>query len=204
MSSVKELESTTEAAADGRADWSVEDAEELYRVKAWGDSFYFIKEDGHVAVRPLHQQSLSIDIDAVVQDLRQRNVSFPALIRFQDVLQTRVVRLNKVFIKAIRDSGYRNRYQGVYPIKVNQLHEVVEEVLEAGRPYRMGLECGSKAELVAALPHLEQDGALLICNGYKDEIMLRLILSGQQIGQNVIPVIEKYGEFEHCYALPRL
>ncbi|MGH8535977.1 MAG: biosynthetic arginine decarboxylase [Gammaproteobacteria bacterium] len=198
MSSIKELESTTEAAeADGRADWTVEDAEELYRVKAWGDSFYFIKEDGHVAVRPLQQQSLAIDIYAVVQDLRQRNVSFPALIRFQDVLQARVVRLNKVFIKAIRDSGYRNRYQGVYPIKVNQLHEVVEEVLEAGRPYGMGLESGSKAELVAALPHLEQDGALLICNGYKDEMMLRLILSGQQIGQSVIPVIEKYGEFEH-------
>ncbi|MGH8542649.1 MAG: biosynthetic arginine decarboxylase [Gammaproteobacteria bacterium] len=198
MRSAKELESTAKAAAaDGRADWTVEDAEELYRVKAWGDSFYFIKEDGHVAVRPLHQQSLSIDIYAVVQDLRQRNVSFPALIRFQDVLQARVVRLNKVFIKAIRDSGYRSRYQGVYPIKVNQLHEVVEEVLEAGRPYGMGLESGSKAELVAALPHLEQDGALLICNGYKDEMMLRLILSGQQIGQNVIPVIEKYGEFEH-------
>ncbi|MGH8532523.1 MAG: biosynthetic arginine decarboxylase [Gammaproteobacteria bacterium] len=198
MRSVKELESTTAAAAaaDGRAEWTVEDAEELYRVKAWGDSFYFIKEDGHVAVRP-QQQSLSIDIYAVVQDLRQRNVSFPALIRFQDVLQARVVRLNKVFIKAIRDSGYRNRYQGVYPIKVNQLHEVVEEVLEAGRPYGMGLESGSKAELVAALPHLEQDGSLLICNGYKDEMMLRLILSGQQIGQNVIPVIEKYGEFEH-------
>ena len=124
-------------------------------------------------------------------------MSFPALIRFQDVLQARVVRLNKVFIKAIRDSGYRNRYQGVYPIKVNQLHEVVEEVLEAGRPYGMGLESGSKAELVAALPHLEQDGALLICNGYKDEMMLRLILSGQQIGQHVIPVIEKFGEFEH-------
>ncbi|MGH6821397.1 MAG: hypothetical protein ACREDU_11125, partial [Methylocella sp.] len=116
MSSVKDLDPTTEtAAADERAYWTVEDAEELYRVKAWGDSFFFIKEDGHVAVRPLQQQSLAIDIYAVVQDLRQRNVSFPALIRFQDVLQARVVRLNKVFIKAIRDSGYRNRYQGVYP-----------------------------------------------------------------------------------------
>ncbi|MGH8395048.1 MAG: biosynthetic arginine decarboxylase, partial [Pseudomonas sp.] len=185
------------------SEWSVEDAEDLYRVNAWGDSFFFINERGHIAVRPLPQQTLSIDIHEVVQDLRQRKVPFPVLIRFQDILKARVVRLNKAFIKAIRESGYRNRYQGVYPINVNQLHEVVEEVLEAGKPYSMGLECGSKAELVAALPHLEQDGALLICNGYKDTVMLRLILVGQQIGKNVIPVVEKYGEFEHLLRLSR-
>jgi arginine decarboxylase len=187
----------------GIPEWTVEDAEDLYRVQAWGDSFFFINEQGHVAVRPLPQQSLSIDLYDVIEDLRRRNVSFPVLIRFQDVLKARVVRLNKAFIKAIRDAGYRNRYQGVYPIKVNQLHEVVEEVLEAGKPYGMGLECGSKAELIAALPHLEQDGALLICNGYKDAVMLRLILASQQIGKQVIPVIEKYGEFEHLVRLGR-
>jgi arginine decarboxylase len=187
----------------GIPEWTVEDAEDLYRVQAWGDSFFFINEQGHVAVRPLPQQSLSIDLYDVIEDLRGRNVSFPVLIRFQDVLKARVVRLNKAFIKAIRDAGYRNRYQGVYPIKVNQLHEVVEEVLEAGKPYGMGLECGSKAELIAALPHLEQDGALLICNGYKDAVMLRLILVSQQIGKQVIPVIEKYGEFEHLVRLGR-
>ncbi|HZC03618.1 MAG TPA: biosynthetic arginine decarboxylase, partial [Gammaproteobacteria bacterium] len=187
----------------GIPEWTVEDAEDLYRVQAWGDSFFFINEQGHVAVRPLPQQSLSIDLYDVIEDLRCRNVSFPVLIRFQDVLKARVVRLNKAFIKAIRDAGYRNRYQGVYPIKVNQLHEVVEEVLEAGKPYGMGLECGSKAELIAALPHLEQDGALLICNGYKDAVMLRLILASQQIGKQVIPVIEKYGEFEHLVRLGR-
>src|SRR5918996_933824 len=185
------------------SDWTVEDTEDLYRVRAWGNSFFFINEKGHVAVRPLPQQSLSIDVYDVIEDLRGRNVSFPVLIRFQDVLKARVVRLNKAFIKAIRDEGYRNRYQGVYPIKVNQLHEVVEEVLEAGKPYGMGLECGSKAELIAALPHLEQDGALLICNGYKDAVMLRLILASQQIGKQVIPVIEKYGEFEPLVRLGR-
>lgn len=184
-------------------EWRIEDAEELYRMREWGDSFFFINQQGHVAVRPLPPQTLSIDLDEVVQDLRRRNVSFPILIRFQDVLRARVVRLNKAFIRAIREAGYRNRYQGVYPIKVNQLHEVVEEVLEAGAPYGMGLESGSKAELVAALPHLDQDGALLICNGYKDEFMLRIILAGQQIGQNVIPVIEKYGEFEHLLQVAR-
>ncbi len=184
-------------------DWTIDDSEALYRVEAWGESFFFINERGHIAVRPLLQQSLSVDIDDVVSDLRRRGVGFPTLIRFQDVLQTRVVRLNKAFIRAIRESGYRNRYQGVYPIKVNQLHEVVEEVLEAGRPFGMGLECGSKAELVAALPHLEQDGALLICNGCKDAIMLRLILAGQQIGQQVIPVLEKFGEFDQLLGVAR-
>ena len=197
-----ETPSISESIADIQ-DWTVQDAEDLYRLSAWGDSFFFINDQGHVAVRPLPQQSLSIDIDEVVNDLKRRNVPFPVLIRFQDVLKARVVKLNKAFIKAIRESGYRNRYQGVYPIKVNQLHEVVEEVLEAGKPYGMGLECGSKAELIAALPHLEQDGALLICNGYKDAIMLRLILAGQRIGKNVIPVVEKYGEFEHLLRLAR-
>ena len=191
------------AVLEPEPDWTVRDAEDLYRINAWGDSFFFINDRGHVAVRPLPQQSLAIDIDEVVQDLKRRNVPFPVLIRFQDVLKARVVKLNKAFIKALRESGYRNSYQGVYPIKVNQLHEVVEEVLEAGKPYGMGLECGSKAELIAALPHLEQDGAPLICNGYKDAVMLRLILAGQQIGKNVIPVVEKYGEFEHLLRLAR-
>ncbi|MGH8582350.1 MAG: biosynthetic arginine decarboxylase [Gammaproteobacteria bacterium] len=199
MASTRELK-LVEGGPTGRDEslvWGIEDAEDLYQVKSWGDSFFFINDKGHVAVRTLPPQPQAIDICDVVEDLRRRSVSFPALIRFQDVLRARVVKLNKAFIKAIRESGYRNRYQGVYPIKVNQLHEVVEEVLEAGKPYGMGLECGSKAELVAALPHLEQDGALLICNGYKDETMLRLILAGQQLGQNVIPVMEKYLEFEH-------
>lgn len=200
---IDELSASVPLADATTSDWTVEDAEDLYRMRAWGDSFFFINEKGHVAVRPMPQQSLSIDVYDVVQDLRQRNVPFPVLIRFQDVLKARVVKLNKAFIKAIREADYRNRYQGVYPIKVNQLHEVVEEVLEAGRPYGMGLECGSKAELIAALPHLEQDGALLICNGYKDAVMLRLILASQQIGKQVIPVMEKYGEFEHLVRLAR-
>jgi arginine decarboxylase len=191
------------AATPSPAPWTPRDAEDLYRISGWGDSFYFVNAAGHVAVRPLAQQTLAIDIHEVVQDLRSRAVNFPALIRFQDVLQSRVVRLNKAFIKAIRESDYKNRYQGVYPIKVNQLHEVVEEVLEAGKPYGLGLECGSKAELIAALPHMEQDGALLICNGYKDSVMLQLILAAQQIGKNVIPVMEKYGEYEHLLRLAR-
>src|SRR5690606_33030233 len=110
-------------------------------------------------------------------------------------------RLNEAFGQAVQETGYGNRYTGVYPIKVNQLHEVVDEVLDAGKPWGMGLECGSKAELVAALPQLESDDTLLVCNGVKDASMLSLILSAQRLGKSVIPVMEKFAEFEQLTAL---
>jgi arginine decarboxylase len=136
-----------------------------------------------------------------VREAERREISFPLLLRFQDVLRARVQRLNAAFSQAIRESSYRNVYRSVYPIKVNQLHEVVEEVLDAGKPFELGLECGSKAELVAALPHLTQDETLLICNGVKDRTMLSLILSAQRLGKNVIPVMEKYAEFEQLMSM---
>ncbi len=181
--------------------WTTQDAEELYRIRQWSDSFFFVNDDGKMAVRPLRDEDTVIVIDDIVRDLRKRNVRLPVLLRFQDVLRARVVRLNTAFADAIAESGYQAPYQGVYPIKVNQLHEVVQEVVEAGKPFKMGLECGSKAELIAALPHIEEDDSLLICNGYKDSVMLRLMLAAQQIGKNVVPVMEKYGEFEHFLKL---
>jgi arginine decarboxylase len=174
--------------------WTVQDSENLYRVALWGESYFYVNEEGHLAVRPILGDSIGIDVYKVVQDLRQQRIQFPLLIRFQDLLRSRVVELNTAFRKAIEESGYGNSYIGVYPIKVNQLHEVVQEILEAGRPFGFGLESGSKAELVAALPHLEDDRTLLICNGYKDWTMMRLLLIGQLLGKNVIPILEKYSE----------
>jgi arginine decarboxylase len=174
--------------------WTVEDSENLYRVKLWGESYFYVNEEGHLAVRPILGDPIGIDVHKVVQDLRQQKIQFPLLIRFQDLLRSRVTELNSAFRKAIEESGYGNSYIGVYPIKVNQLHEVVQEILEAGRPFGFGLESGSKAELVAALPHLEDDRTLLICNGYKDWTMMRLLLIGQLLGKNVIPILEKYSE----------
>lgn len=176
--------------------WTPADAQRLYHVDAWGAPYFFINEDGHAAVRPVHGSDAAIDIQAVVQELQHQGISFPVLLRFQDLLQTRVVELNEAFRTAIAESGYQNRYNGVYPIKVNQLREVVEDILDAGAPYGFGLECGSKTELVATLPRLEDDATPLICNGYKDLPMLRLMLSFQRLGKNVLPVIEKYAEFE--------
>lgn len=169
-------------------------------MEAWADGYFFVNDRGHIAVRVPSMGTGAVDVRQVVQDLAP-GMAFPLLIRFQDVLQARVAQLNEAFRQAIGEFSYESRYNGVYPIKVNQLHEVVEEVLEAGRPYGLGLECGSKAELVAALPHLESDETLLVCNGYKDAVMLRLILTGQQLGKAVIPVIEKYDEFERLARL---
>src|SRR6266513_2055926 len=174
--------------------WTVEDSEILYRVKLWGESYFYVNEEGHLSVRRILGDPIGIDVFRVVQDLKQQRIQFPLLIRFQDLLRSRVTELNTAFRKAIEESGYGNSYIGVYPIKVNQLHEVVQEILEAGRPFGFGLESGSKAELVAALPHLEDDRTLLICNGYKDWTMMRLLLIGQLLGKNVIPILEKFSE----------
>ena len=177
-------------------DWTLEDAAELYRLEGWSDGFFEVNEAGHVAARPFDEDPLSIDLLDVIAEARARGIGFPLLVRFQDILHARVRRLNQAFGEAIETMEYGNRYCAVYPIKVNQLHEVVEEVLDAGRPFGLGLECGSRAELVAALPLLESDETLLVCNGVKDGSMLSLIVAAQRLGKNVVPVMEKFGEFE--------
>jgi arginine decarboxylase len=135
-----------------------------------------------------------MDVVDVVNELRRRGIQFPVLLRFQDVLRAQVRRVNEAFRSAIAEANYGNVYRGIYPIKVNQLHEVVDELLDAGRPYGMGLECGSKAELIACLPQIDGE-TLLVCNGVKDRTMLSLMIAGQKLGQNIVPVMEKYSEF---------
>jgi arginine decarboxylase len=183
------------------AEWTTEDSAELYRIASWGDPYFFVNEAGHVAVRALNSPTMtSMDLVTIVEELLKRGVQLPVLIRFQDILRSRVQRLNEAFRSAIEEAGYGNVYRAIYPIKVNQLHEVVDELLDAGRPYGMGLECGSKAELIAALPQVDGD-TLLVCNGVKDRSMLALMLSGQRLGQNIVPVIEKYSEFNDLKGL---
>jgi arginine decarboxylase len=181
-------------------EWQVSDAAELYRIGSWGDPFFFVNEKGHMAVRALDEQGTTMDVVDIVNELRRRGVQFPVLLRFQDVLRAQVRRVNEAFRNAIAESNYGNIYRGIYPIKVNQLHEVVDELLDAGRPYGMGLECGSKAELIACLPHIDGD-MLLVCNGVKDRTMLSLMIAGQKLGQNIVPVIEKYSEFNDLKGL---
>jgi arginine decarboxylase len=180
--------------------WSVAQSSELYRIESWGAPYFFVNDFGHMAVGSLDSKGTELDIAVIVAELRQRGVELPVLIRFQDILSSQVRRLNEAFNAAIADSGYGNIYRGVYPIKVNQLHEVVDEIRDAGRPYGLGLECGSKAELIAALPQMDDD-TLLICNGVKDRSMLSLMLAGQRLGQNVVPVVERVEEFHDLLSL---
>ncbi|NNF56607.1 MAG: biosynthetic arginine decarboxylase [Rhodothermaceae bacterium] len=189
------------APADAAAPWRPENAAALYHVDAWGESYFHVNAEGHVAVRPLLDSEQSIDLHEVAEALAAQGVHFPVLIRVQDLLSTRVIQLNTAFRTAMDEVGYQGRYTGLYPVKVNQLREVVEEVLDAGKPFGGGLECGSKAELVATLPYLTDDTTLLVCNGYKDVAMLRLILQMQRLGKTVLPVVEKFGEFERLRQL---
>ena len=169
-------------------------------MEVWSEGFFGVNAGGRVVARPAPETGLEIEIAAVVAAAREEGLSAPLLIRFQDILKARVDRLNQAFADAVSASGYASRYQSIYPIKVNQLREVVEEILDAGSPWQLGLECGSKPELVAALPLVGTD-RLLICNGVKDAAMLSLMLSAQTLGQAVLPVIEKYSEYEELQAL---
>ncbi len=187
---------------DDAANWSWQHAESLYALPTWADGYYGVNARGHVCVRPRAEDpELELDvIDVVEAARRDGRVSLPLLIRFQDIIRSRVRRIDQRFQEAIRSAGYRNRYRGIYPIKVNQLQEVVAEVMEAGRELGMGLECGSRAELMAALP-LVTDEHLLLCNGVKDRSMLEMMLGAQRLGQQVLPIIEKYTEFEQLMEL---
>lgn len=190
------------APADAPA-WTPADAADLYHVRAWGEGYFAVNDAGHVSARPSLDTPVDVDLYEVVRELRAEGVKFPCLIRLQDLLHTRVIQLNRAFGAAIEEAGYAGGYTGVYPIKVNQLREVVEEILEAGQPFQFGLECGSKAELVATLPYLDDDETLLVCNGYKDETMLRLMLTLQGLEKNVVPIVEKFNEFEGIERLGR-
>ncbi len=176
------------------SDWSIEKAIHYYNVAGWGAGFFSVNEKGHMVVLPHGQPGPTIDLMDVVEDVKERGIGFPTVVRFMDVLRARVRILNENFAKAVADIGYGGRYFGVYPIKVNQMREVVEEILDAGAPYHFGLEAGSKAELMVVLGYNTDPEALTICNGYKDEEYLRLALLGRKLGRKVVVVVEKLSE----------
>src|SRR5690242_1118559 len=142
-----------------------------------------------------------IDLMDVVEDIRERKIGFPCVVRFQDVLRARVKQINEAFGKAVAEMSYGARYYGVYPVKVNQMREVIEEILDAGAPYHYGLEAGSKGELLIVLGLNTDPEAITVCNGYKDEDFLRLALLGRKMGRKIIVVIEKLSELPHLLRL---
>src|SRR3954464_15849890 len=179
-----------------KTDWDVESAIATYNVDRWGGDYFTVNGNGNVEVRPLQDNGGSIDILEVVNEARSRGLAFPLVIRFQDLLRHRVESVNRAFQTAISEFQYRGPYRGVFPIKVNQLREVVEEIVDAGQQYHFGLEAGSKPELVAALAMHKDPESLIVCNGYKDRAFIRIALLGRKLGKATIIVVEKLEELE--------
>lgn len=183
--------------------WGVADSLKLYNIENWGDEFFNINPTGNLTVYPKQGLGPGIDLKRVVEDVKKRNLGLPVLIRFQDIIRHRVIELNETFRKVIKEANYKGNYQGVYPVKVNQLREVIEEILDAGQDYNYGLEAGSKAELTAVVSMDLPPDALVICNGYKDYDFIRIALLGAKFGKNVIIVVEKLSELKKVISVAK-
>ncbi|HPF99416.1 MAG TPA: biosynthetic arginine decarboxylase [Kiritimatiellia bacterium] len=180
---------------DALTRWTTDDARELYGIRNWGASYFDISEQGEVIVRPKGKGSeKSVSLMSIVSGLKARGMNMPVLLHFGDILASRVSLLNESFAKAISDAGYKAPYRGVYPIKVNQQQQVVEEVMNCGRNFHHGLEAGSKAELIAALANMNDSEALVVCNGYKDEEFVDLALHALKMGIQTVIVLEMSSE----------
>jgi arginine decarboxylase len=176
--------------------WTVKDAEKLYNMSGWGLGYFRINADGHVTVHPDANRKRGLDLYHLATDLHAQGVGLPLLLRFSDILKSRIEALSGEFFNAIKEFGYDGSYTTVYPVKVNQQRHVVQEIVEFGAPYGVGLECGSKPELQAVLGLNEDTRHLIVCNGYKDEEYMRLALMGQKLGHIVMIVLEQLNELE--------
>ncbi|HUF18941.1 MAG TPA: biosynthetic arginine decarboxylase, partial [Thermoanaerobaculia bacterium] len=174
--------------------WTSEDARTLYLIDRWGSGYFGVNDAGNLTVAPLQDKGAAIPIHEVVQEALEQGLKTPMLIRFQDLLRHRVEHLNGAFNRAIAENRFTGNYRGVFPIKVNQLREVVEEILDAGRPFNYGVEVGSKPEIFAGLAVHSDPDSLIICNGYKDEAFIRMAMIGRKLGKKVILVAEKLSE----------
>ncbi len=176
------------------SEWTTEDSTALYMIDRWGGGYFGINSDGQMAAAPLQEAGATVVISDVNEEALAQGLRPPMLIRFQDLLRHRVESLNQAFTSAITENRYSGTYRGVFPIKVNQLREVVEEILDAGRPYNYGVEVGSKPEIFAGLAIHSDPESLIICNGYKDPTYIRMALIGRRLGKKVILVAEKLSE----------
>ncbi len=189
--------------ANGSKTWDIQTARSLYNIDRWGAKYFDINAGGHVVATPLQEAGAAVDLTDVVEEAKARGLKFPLLIRFQDILRHRVQSINEAFRGSIAEFNYQGKYRGVFPIKVNQLREVVEEILDAGKPYGFGLEVGSKPELFAGLALQADPDSLIICNGYKDPIFIRMALMGIKLGKKVIMVVEKLEELKQIISVSR-
>ncbi|HKN58508.1 MAG TPA: biosynthetic arginine decarboxylase [Gemmatimonadaceae bacterium] len=177
--------------------WTIPAARSLYNIEGWGIGFFDINDAGHVVVRPDRERTeRELDLFELASDLEEQGVGLPLLLRFSDILRSRIESLNEKFAHAREEYSYQGGYTTVYPIKVNQQRHVVEEIVEFGKSAGVGLECGSKPELQAVLGLAEHTDHLIVCNGYKDEEFMRLALMGQKLGHQVFIVLEQLSEVD--------
>jgi arginine decarboxylase len=177
-----------------KADWTTEKSKELYGVGTWGASFFDVNEKGNVVVTPHGPTGPNVDLLELTQDLQERGIRVPMLIRFPDITKSRVELLSNCFKKAIEDSGFKGNYRGVYPIKVNQQRHLVQELVKFGKNTMLGLEAGSKPELLVALAMMNTENALLICNGFKDVEYIETAILSLKLGRNTIIVVDRMSE----------
>lgn len=175
--------------------WTPADAADLYGVARWGNGYFSVDENGNLLVHPDRNPARSIEMEALVNRLEVRHLDTPVLLRFNGILRDRLKVLHDAFAAAITEHEYQGRYSCVYPIKVNQQRQVVEKVVEYGRPYGFGLEAGSKPELLAVVAAADESTPI-ICNGFKDSEFIEMALLAQKVGRHVIPVVEKYTELQ--------
>ena len=188
------------SATEAKKSWTIEDSEELYRIQGWGAPYFSINAVGHVTVSPKGDRGGSLDLYELTNALKNRNLGLPLLIRFSDILEDRIERLNAAFAKAIARYNYAGVYKGVFPTKCNQQRHLIEDLVRFGAPHQFGLEAGSKPELMIALASLKTPGALLICNGYKDREYIETAMLSRRLGQTPIIVLEQVEEVELAIA----
>ncbi len=177
--------------------WSTNDSKEIYGIDQWSNDYFNVNNKGEVTVNLTDNGNKSpVSLVDITRGLTQRGVQFPVMLRFKDLLESRIAHLNESFLKAMSAVNYNGTYRGVYPIKVNQQQQVIEEVTRSGEKYHYGLEVGSKPELIAALSYMHDPEAYIICNGYKDSEFISLALHGQQMGLRIVLVIETPSEID--------
>lgn len=177
-------------------EWNLETAKELYGITTWGGGYFDINPSGNLIVCPQGQEKSHVDLLELTEELQERGIRCPVLLRFPDITHERIKLLNQCFDKAITEYGYQGHYQGVYPIKVNQQRHLIEEIVDLGEKFNLGLECGSKPELLVVLAMMENPQALILCNGFKDEEYIETALLSRKLGRNCIIVVERLEELE--------
>ncbi len=182
------------------SEWNTRKSADLYGINYWGANFFRINESGNVELKPAGTTSPGLDLYSLVQDLQERGIRMPILLRFPDVIKARLELLAGCFANAIKEANYGGIYRGVYPIKVNQQKHLVEEILEYGKEFKFGLEAGSKPELLISLAQIDNPEALIICNGFKDQEFIEMALIAKKLGRNTIIVVDRYSELNMIIA----